>query len=329
MSRECGAGRGRCGTVTTDLRVTTAVGGSSLHTKRTVTTPYANCHSDPPLACTLRLIKCRMRLSSRYPHLTSDITWRKVVFMTAIVVAATALGARPSGAQAQASSNPLVSREELVAAATQAETAAKGSNADSRARTSIVAASIRQRLRDGDFQVGDRVVVVLASDIVHRDTLVVRAGRVLELPGKIAVPLTGVLRSELQDRVASEVLKYVKARQIEVTPLMRVAVLGEVAHPGYFAFASDLPLTDAIMGAGGPSAVADFGRSIVRRGNTEFRSSAETHRAIADGLTLDQFGLSAGDEVVIGRRREFSSTLLTMIGAAASLTVIFVAFHRR
>jgi hypothetical protein len=227
--------------------------------------------------------------------------------------------------QALASSGVLVSRAELTAAATQADIAAGKGDAAARSRSAIMAAAIRQRLHDGDFQVGDRVVVTITSDIVHRDTLVVRSGRSLELPGPIVVPLTGVLRSELKDRVSTEVLKYVKAREIEVVPLMRLGILGAVVRPGYFAFASDVPITDAIMGAGGPTGTADFGRSVVRRGTQEYRSAAETRDAIASGLTLDQFGLTAGDEIVVGSRREINpATIVGITGALASLVAVFV-----
>jgi protein involved in polysaccharide export with SLBB domain len=232
-------------------------------------------------------------------------------------------------AKAQASPGPLVSRAELVAAATQAELGAGKGDYTARAKSAMLAGAIRERLRDGDVQVGDRVVVTIFSDTLHRDTLVVRSGRFLELPGMIVVPVSGVLRSELQDRVSTEVLKYVKARRIEVTPLMRVGVLGAVARPGYFAFASDLPLSDAIMGAGGPTAAADVQRSIVRRGNQEYRSADETRKAIASGLTLDQFGLNAGDELVVGQHRDFNaSALIGMAGGLTSVIAVFV-LHRR
>jgi len=195
-------------------------------------------------------------------------------------------------------------------------------------RNMTVAMSIRQRLREGDFQVGDRVVVSFTSDVLHSDTLVVRTGRVLELPGRIMVPLEGVLRSEVSDRVSTELMKYVKAEQVEVTPLMRVGILGDVAHPGYFAFASDLPITDAIMGAGGPTATADLDRSIVRRGNAVYRSTDETRAAIANGFTLDQFGLNAGDELVVGQRRESrSAPVIGLLAAFTSVATLFVALR--
>jgi protein involved in polysaccharide export with SLBB domain len=222
----------------------------------------------------------------------------------------------------------LMTRPELTAAAERAEIASKGGDASMRLRNMTVAMSIRQRLREGDFQVGDRVVVSFTSDVLHSDTLVVRTGRVLELPGRIMVPLEGVLRSEVSDRVSTELMKYVKAEQVEVTPLMRVGILGDVAHPGYFAFASDLPITDAIMGAGGPTATADLDRSIVRRGNAVYRSTEETRAAIANGFTLDQFGLNAGDELVVGQRRESrSAPLIGLLAAVTSVATLFVALR--
>jgi len=220
-----------------------------------------------------------------------------------------------SAAQAQSAPGLLTSRTELTAAAS--ETGAMQS------------AAIRQRLRDGDFQVGDRIIVTVVANETRTDTLIVRTGRILELPGKITIPLSGVLRSELQYLVETEVLKFVKAHQVVATPLMRLAILGQVARPGYFAFASDIPLTDAIMGAGGPSATADVERSIVRRGNQEYRSAKDTKAAIAKGLTLDQFGLTAGDELIVGQRRELlSPSARGLLGIVTSLVTLGIALNR-
>jgi hypothetical protein len=267
-----------------------------------------------------------MRLEPGIPTSTSRRSVGRRLFVTALLASLASMAAE---GKAQSAPGPLVSRAELTAAATQAEAAATTGDPASRAQNAMTAAAIRQRLRDGDLQVGDRVVVTIVSDSLRRDTVVVRSGRSLELPGMIVVPVAGVLRSELRERVATEVRKYVKAQQVEVMPLMRVGVLGAVARPGYFAFASDLPLTDVIMGAGGPTGSADLGRSSVRRRNQEYRSASETSKAIANGLTLDQFGLSAGDELVVGQRREFGlSTMIGLTGALASVLALVVAMHR-
>jgi protein involved in polysaccharide export with SLBB domain len=260
-----------------------------------------------------------MTLSSQASYSHGHNGWRMTELRAVLLIALGAGCAFVPGrslAQTRPAAGLLMSRTELNAAAARAAT---GNNA-------AAALSIQQRLRDGDFHDGDRVVLSYTTDVVHTDSLTVHAGRMLELPGKIMVPLGGVLRSEIQERVSTEFMKYVRAEQLEVTPLMRVGVLGDVAHPGYFAFGSDIPITDAIMGAGGPTATADLDRSMVRRGNMVYRSVEETRAAIASGMTLDQFGLNAGDELVIGERPgPRSSAILGVVGGLASVVTLFVA----
>ena len=243
----------------------------------------------------------------------------RVIPFAILVSAWIAVGAMPGNASGQAPAGLLTSRDELSAAATQAD----------QSRNPMQAAAIRQRLRDGDFQVGDRILLTVVSDAPHSDTLVVREGRVLDLPGKAVLPLSGVLRSELKDRVTAEVLKYVKAEEVNVTPLTRIAVLGEVVRPGYFAVRADIPITDAIMLAGGPTSAADIDRTVVKRASLEYRSAEETRQAVAKGLTLDQLGLSAGDELIVGRRRQFiNQSFVAAVGMVASLAALFFAAHR-
>jgi protein involved in polysaccharide export with SLBB domain len=253
---------------------------------------------------------------------------RSAIVSLALPVFLIGFHAMEAKCQTQYRAGLLLSRGDLSSAATEAEVAATTGDPGRRAENAIVAAAIRQRLRDGDFHVGDRVIVSFISDAVHTDTLVVRSDRSLEVSGIIVVPVAGVLRSELKDRVSVEVLKYVKAQKVEVTPLLRVAVLGAVARPGYFAFPSDIPLTDAIMGAGGPTPTAAVDRSIVRRQSQQYRSAGQTSRAIAGGLTLDQFGLSGGDEIVVGERRNFAGKGLGVLGALASVAAVVVALGR-
>ena len=243
----------------------------------------------------------------------------RVSRFTIVVLAAVAISSVAGPAFGQTAASLLTSRDELTAAADYAE----------QSRNPLEAAALRQRLREGDFQVGDRIVLRVVSDTAHTDTLLVRAGRVIDLPGKAVLPLTGVLRSEVKDRVTAEVLKYVKAQGVEVTPLTRIAVFGEVAHPGYFAFRSELPITEAIMLAGGPTAAADIERTVVRRASREYRSANEMRQAVARGLTLDQLGLGAGDEVVVGRQRpKITPIISTAVGMGASFAAILIATRR-
>lgn len=190
------------------------------------------------------------------------------------------------------------------------------------------AAAIRQRLATGDFKIGDRVIVTIVSDMSRTDTATVRDGLILEMPGKPSVPLAGVLRSELKEKVTAAVLVYIKALDVNVVPLTRIAVLGEVVHPGYFALRSDAPITEAIMLAGGPTGTADINRSVVRRENREFRSAVETGEALSHGLTIDQLGLGAGDELVVGKQKQrVGQTATALLGVMGSLAAITFALR--
>ena len=95
--------------------------------------------------------------------------------------------------RAQDSDGLLTSRADLTAAAQQAEVAAN-SGGPASTKNRLVAAAIRQRLAEGDFAIGDRIVLSYMSDVRHSDTLVVHGGRTLELPAKTTLPLAGVLR---------------------------------------------------------------------------------------------------------------------------------------
>jgi protein involved in polysaccharide export with SLBB domain len=217
-------------------------------------------------------------------------------------------------AGSQTAARQLISRDELSAAANHAEQSGNVTQA----------AAIRTRLTEGDFQTGDRIVLSYYSDVTHTDTLIVRPGRVVDLPENTEVHLSGVLRSELKDRLALELLRFVKAQNVSATALTRIGVLGEVTHPGYFAVRSDMLVTDAIMAAGGPTVGADVDRTIVRRAGSEYRHAEATRQAVASGLTLDQFGLAAGDEIVVAKQTQHFSPA-GMLGIAASFAAIFVA----
>lgn len=268
----------------------------------------------------MRMSKCFA--TARHQHIAK----RGACFLLAAAIVASIW---PATSHAQVDGGLLLTRADLELRAQKAEAGAINGSYAERMKNASVAAATRQRLRDGDIQVGDRVVVTIVTDKSRTDTVVVRSGRVLEIDGLMSVPVTGVLRSELQDRVAAEVEKYIKADRVEVTPLVRIAVLGAVLRPGYFVFAPDLTINDAIMGAGGPTPTADVQRSIVRRGTAEYRTKQETGDAFASSLTLDQFGMAAGDQLIVGEHKQFSPTaLIGATGAAASVLMLFVTMRR-
>lgn len=191
------------------------------------------------------------------------------------------------------------------------------------ANRTVEATLLRSRLKVGDFQEGDRIVVVLESNPTATDTMQVRAGKVLQFPRMSEVSLEGVLRSELNDALRVHLSKYLTNPNVRATPLLPLSVLGNVVHPGFFYAPADYLLRDLIMRAGGPGPDADVGKTEVRRGGKTIWNVKEVRVAFADGLSLDRLHLRAGDEVYVPpqQRRFQLTTILGLVTAAAALSV--------
>lgn len=163
------------------------------------------------------------------------------------------------------------------------------------------AARIRARLRDGDFNTGDRIVVKVDSGVMARaDTFVVREGRLVEFPGLPPVTLTGVLHAELSEYLTQQLARYFRDPNVQAYPLLRVAIFGPVGSPGYYSLPADLLLSDAIMSAGGPGSTAKMDESVVKRGEREIIDKREVQRALVYGYTLSQMNIRDGDAIHVG-----------------------------
>jgi protein involved in polysaccharide export with SLBB domain len=192
---------------------------------------------------------------------------------------------------------------------------------------------LRQRLEKGDFQDGDRIVIhlqgnsLMPKDFVGiPDTNIVRAGRHLEFPRMADLSLDGVLRSELNDRLTAHFAQYIREPTVRSTPLVRIAVLGQVGKPGYVYTLADAPLSDLIMQAGGPSGSADMAGITIRRGADMIWDQQDTRAALADGMSLDRLHLRAGDEIEVPQRRDIS--WIAVVSAGLSVTVLVLTIFR-
>lgn len=218
------------------------------------------------------------------------------------------------GAQTSATAGPSYeSRADLEAEALQAEAANK----------TVEASLLRSRLRIGDFQEGDRIVVILESNPTATDTMQVRAGKILVFPRMAQVSLEGVLRSELNDALRKHLSKYLTNPDVRATPLLPLSVLGNVLHPGFIYAPADYLLRDLLMRAGGPAPDADVSKTEVRRAGKTIWNAKEVRVAFADGLSLDRLHLRAGDEVYVPpvRNRFQLTTILGLVSAAAAVSL--------
>jgi polysaccharide export outer membrane protein len=159
---------------------------------------------------------------------------------------------------------------------------------------------IRSRLEVGDFRAGDRILIRLGgAPEFFPDTLLVERGSVITVPNMGEISLQGILRSELQDYLTTEIGRYVRNPRLSVQSLVRVSVQGAVGAPGFYVFPADMLLTDVLMEAGGPGQASELDRIKIRRGEEIILRDEDVQAALDQGRSLDQLGLQAGDEISI------------------------------
>lgn len=244
----------------------------------------------------------------------------QVLAITALLTTATTVQAQTpttwDGGQLQLTRTEL---EQLLAKFEQAGRAARSDEFKLRARSE--ADLVRRRLEEGDFQVGDQVMLIIEGEQGMPLQLVVAPGRVLPMPNFGEVALQGVLRSELTDKLRTHIARFITNPVVRTTSLIRVAVTGEVGTPGWHVLPAESLLSDIIMKAGGPTAAAKLAGIRFERGTQRIWEGEILQRAFSDGRTLDQMSVRSGDQLVIPSSvstRSAGSVLrvLTMVPAA-------------
>ncbi len=154
------------------------------------------------------------------------------------------------------------------------------------------------------FQVGDRILLRVEGDSALSDTFTVVAGPALRLPLIGEIPLAGVPRADVEAHLTRELGRYIKDPVVQARALVRVSVVGQVTLPGFYAVPTDLVLADALMLAGGATQEARVDRLRILRGNSALWSGTQLQTAIAQGATLDQLGIRAGDRIQVPGQRD-------------------------
>ena len=179
---------------------------------------------------------------------------------------------------------------------------------------------VRMRLEQGDFHVGDRVLLAVEDPLPLRgtgdhaaaqgksqeqqlsDTFTVESGQELLLPVVGTVSLRGVLRSELEPVLTRAVAGYIKDPVMRARSLVSVGVTGEVARPGYYSVPPDAVLSAVLTTAGGPTKDAKMKKLALERDGKALLAGNALGRAIARGSTLDELQVRSGDQLVVPSR---------------------------
>jgi len=248
-------------------------------------------------------------------------------------VAQTAAPAPPAAA-AHRLTQSRADLERLLAhfvAMAQSDTYEPGVSADEvRAETTY----IRQRLEQGDFHVGDRVLIAVdmpappltpppgpaakSTEQQLSDTFTVGPSQELTLPEVGVVSLRGVLRAELEPRVTAEIARYIRDPVVHARALVGLAINGQVAHPGYYSVPADAIIPAVLTAAGGTTQDAKLNKMKIQRNGKTIWEGDALRRAMATGSTVDDLALRPGDVIVVPR----SGSITGLYGPAQLAAVL-------
>jgi protein involved in polysaccharide export with SLBB domain len=122
------------------------------------------------------------------------------------------------------------------------------------------------------------------------------------------------IREEVEQAFAREFVDGV----VRLTPLLRLAVLGEVRTPGLVSADPTMTLADVLAAAGGLTESAD--RDDVRLVRAGERDRVQS----ADEVAADRTPLQSGDRIVVGRQSWAAENMPFLLGAGASVLAAIV-----
>jgi len=228
----------------------------------------------------------------------------------------------------RASRNDLNARVEAI----QRNLSAGNLKDKDRTRLQAEAAALKLRLSEGDFHPGDRFLITIIQDASTRpDTATVRDSLLVSIIGLPDLSLQGTLRSELNEKLTAHVARFLRNSSVRSIVFTRVAILGGVLRPGYYAVPPDQPIGDLLMVAGGTAPEARLNELQVNRGSATLISVKDSRKALREGRTLEQLDVQSGDEIKIPLKRKVNAqTVVQLLLVASSILfglVNFLSFY--
>lgn len=123
--------------------------------------------------------------------------------------------------------------------------------------------------------------------------------------GTVQLPYIGIVDVKQKDFTAirSEILdgysKIYRNPEINIQPLYRIVVLGEVGNPGIYYVSGYETLTDILSMAGGEKSDSDIDEILVIREETELEVDLESF--LEGSSNLADIGIESGDKIFVPR----------------------------
>jgi polysaccharide biosynthesis/export protein len=174
-----------------------------------------------------------------------------------------------------------------------------------------------------------------ASALRPGDVLRIRIFREPDLSGEFTVDENGVVTlpklgpirvgdesvATLKARIVSSYATYI-TQPVEITPLLRVRVLGEVRTPGLYKVEPGMTLNDAIALAGGATSTGRTDRvSLIRNGRS-------VDAVLSPNAVLGESPVQSGDQLFVPERSWLSRNPGMLFGAISAVATIVWAFRR-
>lgn len=166
---------------------------------------------------------------------------------------------------------------------------------------------------------GDLIRVQIYREADLNGDFLVDADGVVVLPLIGPQEVTGVPMRELRERLAASYREHLRNPSINITPLRRVNVLGEVQRPGIYAVDPTVSVADAVSMAGGATAMGDLKRIRIIRGGETLRDR------VGAAETLRSIDIRSGDQVLVDRRSWFERNSTFVVSTVLSVTSIIIA----
>lgn len=150
----------------------------------------------------------------------------------------------------------------------------------------------------------------------------------VDVNGMIQYPVLGEIDTRnltvaaLRDTLRAGLSQIFTTPFVTVTPLFRMAVLGEVRAPGLYTADPTMTVVDVVAMAGGATSSGNMRKIRVLRGGKEEEVSFDA--GTMGGRSLAEIGVRSGDQIVVPRKwftREDLALLLSVAQVALSIAI--------
>lgn len=176
--------------------------------------------------------------------------------------------------------------------------------------------------RDAPLAAGDRVLIKVWTDSVFADTARVSADGIVILPRLGPLSIAGVRATMVSDSIRRAYARLITPAAVEITPLIRTTVIGDVRRPAPYFLEPGATLRDAVASAGGITEIGRTGRVVLVRDSRRTRVSDWQSR------TDDGTQLQSGDVVLVERESWFKRNVFTVVSGVGVVISLVLSLTR-